>query len=111
VSSRTARAIQRNPVSKNQKKNKKKQKQKMCKPYVGIVNDAVVKNGQPTLSHSWHDRGGACEYWHICELVCACICRHRDEVTLEKAWQHCGTGERRAGREVYPLAALRFPNT
>jgi hypothetical protein len=36
VSSRTARAIQRNPVSKNQKKKKKKKKKKKEKERVGV---------------------------------------------------------------------------
>jgi hypothetical protein len=42
VSSRLARAIQRNPVSKNQKKKKKKKRKEM---YMNIQNTMVLETG------------------------------------------------------------------
>jgi hypothetical protein len=51
VSSRTARAIQRNPVSKNQKKKKKKErkekKRKLKKKF--LMTRLSSPNGQPQL--------------------------------------------------------------
>jgi hypothetical protein len=43
VSSRTARAIQRNPVSKNQKEKKKKEKEKKKKEMCGYQNLTCFK--------------------------------------------------------------------
>jgi hypothetical protein len=54
VSSRTARAIQRNPVSKNQKKKKRKKKKKKLKQLLSKAEAGVIMGpgtGAAALSH------------------------------------------------------------
>jgi hypothetical protein len=53
VSSRTARAIKRNPVSKNQKKKKQKQKQKTQQQKKNPSNDLSQQKLEPLNSQSF----------------------------------------------------------
>jgi hypothetical protein len=108
VSSRTARAKQRNPVSKNQKgKRKKKEKKKNCKRGRKRMAEGHGHEGWGRCVCVWvcvYVCG--CVYMCVCMCVCVCVCVCGLGVWAGQVIQHCsprGSGQDgSAGNDTKP---------